>query len=367
MNTKKILSIILMAVMLILLVIPNASASNYEIAYEPLPQVKEGYNRYFFLAPDDWFNEQTDSIGIYWWEGTDSQTAFPGIKAKKADAENVYYYDIPEDVKTIIWNNYIEVPDPIDLPMHQFARRTALIHTQDNKGKISVVRPNWQDTANFDEWYPPCDWYYYYGEGEYGVAPLEYVNEFEKALNGLKQMYPDNNFGFVEEIAPNFYPEIFAAKVMPWGYYNMLYAHNENSESTPDYVVFVGCFGGADQAFITEQFGDYLVTHHETHSLYELAHFVYVPAEQRVYTLKEAYESENLDISDAFASGCVGRHRGDANLDNEFNIKDATYIQKFLVQIEGYKNTGFLNFDNTGNVNIKDATAIQKYLAGIAE
>lgn len=367
MKLKKTIINLLCVSILLIFFIPNIAAGNHEIAYEPLPQVKEGCNRYFFLAPDDWFNEQTDSIGIYWWEGTDSQTTFPGIKANKADAENVYYYDVPKDVPTIMWNNYITVPDPIELPMHQFARRTALIHTQDNTGKISIIKPNWQDTANFDEWYPPCDWYYYYGDGEYGVESLEYTSQFEKALNGLKQMYPDNNFSYAEEIAPNFYPDIFATKVMPWGYYNMLYAHNENSKSSPDYIVFVGCSGGADQAFITEQFGDYLVTHHETHSLYELAHFVYVPTEQKVYTLKEAYESENLDISDAFASGCVGRHRGDANLDNEFNIKDATYIQKFLAQIEGYKNTGFLNFDNTGNVNIKDATAIQKHLAGIAE
>lgn len=66
-----------------------------------------------------------------------------------------------------------------------------------------------------------------------------------------------------------------------------------------------------------------------------------------------------------FASGCVGRHRGDANLDNAFNIKDATYIQKYLAQFEGYVNTGYLNYDETSGITIKDATAIQKALAGI--
>lgn len=367
MKLKTTIVILLCVILLLVFFIPNVTAGNNEIAHEPLPQVKEGHNRYFFLAPEDWFNEQTDSIGIYWWEGTDSQTTFPGIKANKADAENIYYYDVPNDVTAIIWNNYIEVTDPIDLPMHQVARRTALIKVQGNMGMISIIKPNWQDTANFDEWYPPCDWYYYYGEGEYGVEKTEYRSEFGEALNRLKQMYPNNNFSYADEIAPVFYTDVFATKVMPWGYYNMLYAHNASLEATPDYIVFIGCTEGADQAFINEQFGDYLVTHHETHSLYELAHFVYVPAEKKVYTLKEAFESENLDISDAFASGCVGRHRGDANLDNAFNIKDATYIQKFLAQIEGYKYTDFMDFDNTGNVNIKDATAIQKSLAGITE
>lgn len=57
MNTKKILSIFLIAAILIVLVIPSVSASNDENSQETLPPVEIGCYRYFFLMPDDWYNE----------------------------------------------------------------------------------------------------------------------------------------------------------------------------------------------------------------------------------------------------------------------------------------------------------------------
>ena len=58
---------------------------------------------------------------------------------------------------------------------------------------------------------------------------------------------------------------------------------------------------------------------------------------------------------------------GDANQDNNVNVKDATAIQKYLAKFKGAdlskngKMAAEVNMD--GNLNVKDATVIQKYLA----
>ena len=56
---------------------------------------------------------------------------------------------------------------------------------------------------------------------------------------------------------------------------------------------------------------------------------------------------------------------GDANLDAKVNIKDATYIQKFVAKILNFTEESMICSDcnEDEKINIKDATAIQKYLA----
>ncbi len=59
--------------------------------------------------------------------------------------------------------------------------------------------------------------------------------------------------------------------------------------------------------------------------------------------------------------------RGDANMDDDVNIKDATYIQKAVAGLETMSLIECLagDADTMGDINIKDATAIQKFVAGI--
>ena len=58
---------------------------------------------------------------------------------------------------------------------------------------------------------------------------------------------------------------------------------------------------------------------------------------------------------------------GDANLDGKVNIRDATYIQKYVAAMVEMSSLELLraevNFD--GKINIRDATYIQKLLAGM--
>ncbi len=58
---------------------------------------------------------------------------------------------------------------------------------------------------------------------------------------------------------------------------------------------------------------------------------------------------------------------GDANLDGKVNIRDATYIQKYVATLVEFSDLELLraevNFD--GKINVRDATYIQKLLAGM--
>lgn len=56
---------------------------------------------------------------------------------------------------------------------------------------------------------------------------------------------------------------------------------------------------------------------------------------------------------------------GDANMDNDVNIKDATIIQKHLASLENISAIGLLLADSTkdSDVSISDATLIQRYIA----
>ncbi len=62
------------------------------------------------------------------------------------------------------------------------------------------------------------------------------------------------------------------------------------------------------------------------------------------------------------------RNRGDVNLDNRVNIRDATAVQKYVANL--LKPTDKFEYKNAdvntdGKVNVKDATAIQKSIAGM--
>ena len=65
------------------------------------------------------------------------------------------------------------------------------------------------------------------------------------------------------------------------------------------------------------------------------------------------------------------RLRGDANRDNQINVRDATIIQKYVAAIIKINDSGFdyknADVDADGKVNVKDATLIQKHLVGMAQ
>ena len=148
--------------------------------------------RYYFYLPDEWLNESTaktgNTAGIYWWEGTNYCESWPGIPAKKADAVGVYYYDVPCDVTEIVWNNYFDGGDDFYEPYFVDAIGTTKIDvgSENYEGMIFVVdfvRYDYNEYTGKLRFYG--EWFYYYGNGEYGTTPVrgdgEIYNDY--ALN----------------------------------------------------------------------------------------------------------------------------------------------------------------------------------------
>lgn len=147
-----------------------------------------GTNRYYFYKPGYWLeNEYSDTVGIDWWDdNTNAPSAWPGYEAKKADFEGVYYYDVPKDVTTIIWNNFVDDSNS-ETDIYQYLYQTKNIPTEYYDPGECVLYPN--GTESFDGMIFICngmvyssdysvlknvyigEWYYYYGNGEYGITP----------------------------------------------------------------------------------------------------------------------------------------------------------------------------------------------------
>ncbi len=153
-----------------------------------------------------------------------------------------------------------------------------------------------------------------------------------------------------------------------WYYYNMLYAYYENNQTEPEYVVFIAkTRTWHEQSTVTRNVGDCLIYNSSINYPYDLAHYVYVPSLQKVYTLEEAYHSDELDISAAMKSGRIGHHRGDVNFDRACNVFDVTYIQMYLAGVDGYDKNSYMDVDRSSDVSIFDVTKLQRYFAGLED
>ncbi|MBE6824217.1 MAG: hypothetical protein E7513_02605 [Ruminococcaceae bacterium] len=127
---------------------------------------------------------------------------------------------------------------------------------------------------------------------------------------------------------------------------------------------------GEDSSFVSPKFmevvvGDVLVSSFIS-SPFKLTYGIYDAKEDKFYDL--------YDIKDEYSNyeglvealvGNSGVHQiGDVNNDGKISVMDATYIQRYLADIEKniYKET-ISDFDRDGDVTIIDATAIQRKLA----
>ncbi len=77
--------------------------------------------------------------------------------------------------------------------------------------------------------------------------------------------------------------------------------------------------------------------------------------------------SDEPNVDPIEIKGTVIGMIGDTNKDNKVNIKDSTYIQKYLARFTYMGESSKLLGDVDGNskLNVRDATTIQKYIAGI--
>ena len=91
-----LLAVMLTAAMIVVAAISVSADTDDEGSYVP----SEGTKTYhiYFCKPDDWENKYTSDAGVYWENGSDTPSAWPGYSARNADIKNVYCSDVPTDV-----------------------------------------------------------------------------------------------------------------------------------------------------------------------------------------------------------------------------------------------------------------------------
>lgn len=218
-----ILAVVLVASMMTVAMVSVSASIDENGRY--VPSTEDTY-RYYLYMPNSWKNSYTkDTIaGVYWWAGTDKcaefgtgedGAAWPGYIAQyegSYEYGDIYYIDCPDDVATIIWNNYVNGGEfNKETGEYQFSKEqyTAAMQTVDVGGLDDA-----ETYCNYDL-YPDglklddygymsfndmiyvldysktqenalngkltCvgEWYYYYGDGKYGVQ--ETLEEAEAA------------------------------------------------------------------------------------------------------------------------------------------------------------------------------------------
>lgn len=250
---KKITSLILAVLLVCSVTVVSFESVSAVIdangCYAPGDNVEETY-RYYFAMPDDWYNSNTDTAGIYWWSGMDAcgaidgtggDVTWPGYKAQRGDIENLYYFDCPTDVPAIVWNNYVNGGLDENAPIYLKAKqaRDAVVEGycdgdsdlyttewfeemyesfKGDKAKLGDFADNFfydveifgeesfeSFTFNMDNMIFVIDpsltsetfegkmtyvgeWYFYYGNGEYGIYPTKSGAQSEGVLRNIDEV-----------------------------------------------------------------------------------------------------------------------------------------------------------------------------------
>jgi len=158
-------------------------------------------------------------------------------------------------------------------------------------------------------------------------------------------------------------------------YYEELFRYYSGNEgATPDFVLVDTTYYYNSPPFAYRySFGEYI---YDSSELGDKC-FIYLPKEDIVYTLKEAYYNRIEGLEEAFAQiYCLALGKiGDVDGNMEVTVQDATYLQKHLAHLiecgnsnpyvnanpQLFKKVCDVNADRI--INVKDATMIQKQLA----
>lgn len=342
---KKFISILL-AVMLVVSV-TAVVANAYSVTDPDAPDIDEALelagnpptNRYYFQMPngntggtadDDiylnyedgtselmipkggkapsWYNEFTDTAGIYWWGGpANVDGRWAGYKAHTDNAEQgIFYADVPEEVVMIIWNNGVDGGEDKTQDIYYKA------------AQIVDLNVEYADPGDFDTLPEGNDSYDGY---IYVVDPNQVsINEFSKKQTcggNWYVYYGDGCYGNYEETSDNFV------------------SVEDNCVNPDHYVdgVHVGYHGGDDEPTTAPTSAP-----------------TAAPAPTELPT-----ENPNLDPT-----------RGDADGDGERNIFDVTLIQRYLADLLNADETFIpenADVDKDGVVTIFDATRLQRFFA----
>ncbi|MBQ2688016.1 MAG: leucine-rich repeat protein [Clostridia bacterium] len=228
----------------------------------------------------------------------------------------------------------------------------------------------------------------YYGDGS--AIPLEYSKVEDLVIAGYKgtaaeKYAKEHGFTFEDLSAPTVYKYkdrvLELLEISENENDSIHLAHYNEEYENEDFAlikVYSNMFLEAD---FTYYFGDYTMYEENTSAPARFGYVVYIPKENKLYSLVEAYEQNVQGLDAVFKAGILGNLTGDVNFDLKLNVRDATLLQKHIAGLESYYenyniakkdlNTThadkIADFNKDGKVNVRDATAIQKRIAGYKE
>ncbi len=227
---KKAFAVVLSATMLTsLMSVGSTSAGATEVKNTKnyyVPSEGTETNTVYFYMPDDWYNEHTDTAGVYWWEGTDACPSWQEMYAMNpTETEDIYSIEVPADVVKIIFNNYVDGGEDSNAPIYSKAQQTTDIvanpYPEDESWVYYPETDEYPADSDLyteglasvdgmiyviDEWKIPespissklsyrGEWYYYYGNGEYGLTPEKsepvYTGEYNEIEVAIDHKYND--------------------------------------------------------------------------------------------------------------------------------------------------------------------------------
>lgn len=392
---KKLLSFVLVLTLIMSSVIYASAATSTDYTYIPCDPHCPGSETYVFTNPDNW-----DEVYVYGYGGRseyEGSDTYPGVKLEPDNSGNYTYSFAVGWYGGLIFNDgTCEV---------EFAEEsTDYFYIPAEDDAVGSITVGFKNPDNWDE-------VYVYGYGGYynGVQSIYPGVKLEpQYVEGYGEIYTYSYaVGWYGELIfnngkkPNLYEYKFVPYLKPyienwdfvedWQWYTyeeLFYGFGNKgttrpSEATPDYVLVEASVNAVSPSFSFGIIGDYLLSSLCCGNPDCLRYFIYTPEDDRIYTLKEAYDAGVEGIEGVFEYYRLGQLMGDADGDRELNIRDCTYLQYYLVNEEGYTLpegvTGHnvyedasddyyacvADFNNDNKINIKDVTAIQKRLAHI--
>ncbi len=349
--------------------------------------INEEWNfKHYGKYADSWYNEYTNQAGIYWWDAdTINPTSWPGYTIEKADAEGIFYADVPQTVETVIFNNALDsglnsmndlyykgrqssnVPCYVDEDWGEYFP----VGAQNFDNMIFVMNPslnNENDLVVGPVKYGG-EWYYYYGNGCYGETKDGDTDDClrDDHEHGAKYICRDEFIDYCNITDDDSFM-----------YTGPLYYHYDKNGNKKWFLAKGEC-GFSELVNFYGIFGDYLLYENAVYSPAQFPYYIYSYDEQKFYSLEEAW-SKDIDGLDMVFTDylCPTKSAyiiGDADNDNKLSVMDATTIQmaqagtiKLYDNVYGkcyYGNEISCrnDVDRDGERSVLDATAIQMKLA----
>lgn len=371
--------------------------------------------RYYFLRPDgisgkpatdkshyekgqyipSWDNEYSEGKTCITWSDTAQLQSldYPGFVAMSSDEDDIFYADIPDFVTDISWNNGVKYSGDYDDTMWLYARKTVNIPCEYYDEGENETYPDGLDSfenmifvldPDQTAWgcpgepaSEPGEWYYYYGDGCYGV--VENGTMLDCIRGGHHDKGGSDDRLYLEQFRK--YANLDEYDSESYSYSGPLFYYYEKGKDEPSWFLARGNTGSAACAVIYGIFDDYFLINNYIEYPSDFNWHVYIYEEDKFYALEDIWEEGFADKEIAFSAYLVPNGYagilGDADGDGELSVLDATQIQMQIAglcereeRIPASHHFGDeviyqSDIDHDGDVSVLDATQIQMKLAGL--